>query len=70
MMPSHADADDDDLTALHQCMRPEEDLRAYRRHTPWNGEHRYFRSLNVVCIEHFRKPHTSTQRAGRFGWIP
>jgi hypothetical protein len=35
----------------------------------WDGKgYRWFRSENVVCIEHFRQPHAQGQRAGRFGW--
>jgi hypothetical protein len=48
--------DEEDLFVLRQCMRPEEDLREYRRRVPWNGEYRYFRSKNVACMEHFRRP--------------
>jgi hypothetical protein len=60
----------DDETDMRSCMSPEEDLRRYRRWNPWHGEYRYFRSENVVCIEHFRTPHTPVQKAGRFGWMP
>lgn len=31
--------------------------------------YRWFRSPNVVCIEHFRQPHMPGQKAGRFGWL-
>ena len=65
------DADEDDLIVLHQCMRPEEDLRQYRHHAPWKGEYRFFRSANVVCIEHFRRPraqHTSPW-CGSYRWF-
>jgi hypothetical protein len=48
--------DDEDMAVLRLCMRPEEDLREYRRRVPWKGEFRYFRSDNVVCIEHHRRP--------------
>lgn len=40
--------DEADLVLLHQYMRPEEELLAYRRLAPWRGEHRWFRSPNVV----------------------
>jgi hypothetical protein len=46
--------DDEDLALLRKFMRPEEDLREYRRRMPWTGGYRYFRSANVVCIEHYR----------------
>ena len=51
------------------CVSPEEAKRAYRLLNPWRGEYRYFQAENVVCIEHFRAPHTQAQRAGKFGWI-
>jgi len=47
--------DDEDMAVLRLCMRPEEDLREYRRRVPWKGEFRYFRSDNVVCIEYHRR---------------
>jgi hypothetical protein len=63
MARSRAFEDDDDLTALRQCMRAEEDLRRYRRHTPWRGEYRFFRPENVACIEHFRQSSGTTVAA-------
>lgn len=56
MMTSHIiqDNDDEDLALLRKFMRPEEDLREYRRRMPWTGGFRYFRSANVLCIEHYR----------------
>jgi hypothetical protein len=48
--------EDEDLALLRKYMRPEEDLRRYRQRMPWAGEYRYFRSANVVCLEHYRKP--------------
>jgi hypothetical protein len=56
MSTAHTREEDDDPVVLRQYMRPEEDLRAYRRRAPWRGEYRFFRSANVVCIEHFRRP--------------
>jgi hypothetical protein len=35
------------------------------RWTDRTGAYRWFRSENVVCIEHFRRPHMSGQKAGR-----
>jgi hypothetical protein len=46
--------DEADLALLHQYMRPEEELLAYRRLAPWRGEHRWFRSPNVVPLERYR----------------
>jgi hypothetical protein len=62
---------EDELVVLHQCMRPEEDLRQYRRHVPWKGEYRFFRSENVICIEHFRQPHVqhTSPWCGSYQWF-
>jgi hypothetical protein len=40
-----------------------------RERIPRPGGFRWFRSENVVCIEHFRRPHVPGQKAGRFGWV-
>jgi hypothetical protein len=34
----------------------------------WPG-YRWFRSENVVALEHFKKPRQPGQRAGRYGWV-
>lgn len=47
----------------------EEDRLAYFPRTTRPG-YRWFRSENIVAIEHFRKPHAPGQKAGRFGWLP
>lgn len=49
-------------------LMPEEDRLLHSPGTVRPG-YRWFRSENVVAIEHFRKPHTPGQRAGRFGWV-
>ena len=51
------------------CMA-EEDRREHFPGTIRPGGYRWFRSENVVAIEHFRRPHVSGQKAGRFGWLP
>ena len=33
---------------------PEEDRAKYTTQ-PWTGEYRWFRSPNVVCLEHYRR---------------
>jgi hypothetical protein len=53
----------DDEEDLRQCMRSEEDLREYRWRMPWKGEYRFFKSENVVCIEHFQH----RDRRSKFG---
>ena len=49
------DEDEEDLAFMRKFVRPEEDLREQRRRHPWAGGYRYFRSENVVCIEHYRQ---------------
>ena len=48
----------------------EEDRREHFPETVRSGGYRWFRSENVVAIEHFRRPHVPGQKAGRFGWLP
>ena len=43
--------DDDDF--LREWNIPEEDRARYTTQ-PWNGEYRWFRSPNVICLEHSR----------------
>jgi hypothetical protein len=62
------DDDDDDDIFWRKLILPEEDRRRLFPNT-WKGGYRWFRSENVVCIEHFRRSHTPGQKAGRFGWI-
>lgn len=45
-------SDDEFFRAL---IFPEED-RALFTTAKWSGGHRWFRSPNVVCIEHYRRP--------------
>lgn len=45
---------DDDRAELLRYMRPEEDLRDYRRSHPWDGELRLFRSASVTKLEDYR----------------
>jgi hypothetical protein len=40
---------------------PEED-RALFTTAPWRGEYRWFRSPNVVCIEHWRRKKAQGKR--------
>src|SRR5580704_561228 len=49
------DEDEEDLAFMRKFVRPEEDLREQRRHHPWAGGYRYFKSENIVCIEHYRR---------------
>jgi hypothetical protein len=37
-----------------------EEERRLRTSVPWSGGYRWFKSENVVCIEHYRKPQTTT----------
>jgi hypothetical protein len=52
-----------------RLLMSEEDRLGLFPMTTRPGGYRWFRSENVVCIEHFRRPHMSGQKAGRFGWI-
>jgi hypothetical protein len=65
-MGSKARCVGDEPGAFFRLMLMAEEDRAER--TPRPGGFRWFRSENVVCIEHFRRPH-AVQKAGRFGWV-
>jgi hypothetical protein len=43
----------DDEAFLRRLIFPEEDRHRFTA-TPWRGGYRWFRSPNVVCIEHYR----------------
>jgi hypothetical protein len=45
---------DEDRAELLRYMRPEEDLRDYRRSHPWDGELRLFRCDSVAKLEDYR----------------
>jgi hypothetical protein len=45
-------ADDDSF--LREWTIPEEDRAKYTTQ-PWVGEYRWFRSANVICLEHYRR---------------
>jgi hypothetical protein len=57
--------EEEDGALWRKLLSAEEDRRTDR-----SGGYRWFRSENVVCIEHFRRPHIPAQKAGRFGWMP
>jgi len=44
----------DDEEWLRKFAPPEEDRPSFTS-APWRGEQRWFRSLNVVCIERYRR---------------
>jgi hypothetical protein len=44
----------EDNSFLRQFVIPEEDRFKYTSQ-PWSGEFRWFRSPNVVCLEHYRR---------------
>ena len=44
---------DDDEAFLHRMIFPEEDRHRFTA-TLWRGGYRWFRSENVVCLEHYR----------------
>ena len=43
-----------DEAFLREWTIPEEDRAKYTSR-PWTGEYRWFRSPNVVCLEHYRR---------------
>jgi hypothetical protein len=43
-----------DEAFLREWTIPEEDRAKYTSQ-PWAGEYRWFRSPNVVCLEHYRR---------------
>jgi hypothetical protein len=59
-----------DEAFLREWTIPEEDRAKYTSQ-PWTGEYRWFRSPNVVCLEHYRprkeklilQPGSSLERA-------
>jgi hypothetical protein len=53
-------------TFWRKFIAPQEDRSQPER---WRGGYRWFRSENVVCIEHFRRPRLPGQTAGHFGWL-
>jgi hypothetical protein len=44
---------DDDEAFLRRMIFPEEDRHRFTA-TPWRGGYRWFRSANIVCLEHYR----------------
>ena len=47
--------EEDDEAFLRRIIFPEEDRHLFTS-TPWRGGYRWFRSENIVCIEHYRRP--------------
>ena len=47
--------DDDNDVFWQKLILPEEDRRRLFPDLTWAGGYRWFRSENVVCIEHFRR---------------
>lgn len=47
-------SDPDDEVFLRRLIFPEEDRHRFTA-TPWRGGFRWFRSDNVVCLEHYRR---------------
>jgi hypothetical protein len=43
-----------DDSFLREWTIPEEDRAKYTSQ-PWNGEYRWFRSPNVICLEQYRR---------------
>ena len=49
--------EEDDEAFLRRIIFPEEDRHLFTS-TPWRGGYRWFRSENIVCIEHYRAAET------------
>jgi hypothetical protein len=47
------DEEAEDENFLRSLVLPEEDRRRYG--IPWSGGYRWFRSLNVICLEQYRR---------------
>ena len=58
---------EDDEAFMRSVVVPEEDLAKYRPSWPWRGEFRWFRSPNIVCLEHYRRQNSNgpTRTVGR-----
>jgi hypothetical protein len=50
----HVDEKRPDEAFLREWTIPEEDRAKYTSQ-PWDGEYRWFRSPNVVCLEQYRR---------------
>jgi hypothetical protein len=46
--------DEETEAFMRSMVLPEEDRRRYTT-APWQGGYRWFRSANVVCLEHYRR---------------
>jgi hypothetical protein len=58
MKPRLTEVDDEEggeESFLRSLILPEEDRHHYTA-LPWTGGYRWFRTENVVCIEHYRHP--------------
>jgi hypothetical protein len=60
---SSQDDEKDDEAFLRSIVFPEEDRRRFTT-AAWSGGFRWFRSSNVVCLEHYR-PRSSLRRRTR-----
>ena len=66
----NADTEEEEDGALwRRLVLSEEDRLRLFPATTRPGGYRWFRSENVVCIEHFRRPRGPRWRVGRFGWV-
>jgi hypothetical protein len=54
----------DDETFLRRIVFAEEDRHLFTI-APWRGEYRWFRSPNVVAIEHWRRPAVAEEMPAR-----
>jgi hypothetical protein len=45
---------------MQSLIRPEEDRRRLHSDRPWQGGFRWFRSANVICLEHYAPKRSKT----------
>jgi hypothetical protein len=60
---SHLKQDDEAEAFLRKWTIPEEDRARYTS-AKWAGEYRWFRSPNIVCLEHYRQRKRDISRGG------
>ena len=70
-MTSHrnTNSEEEDGALWRRLVLSEEDRLRLFPATTRPGGYRWFRSENVVCIEHFRRSRDPGWRVGRFGWV-
>jgi hypothetical protein len=63
------ETEEEDGALWRSLVLSEEDRLPLSPATTRSGGYRWFKSENVVCIEHFRRARGPDWAAGRFGWV-